>query len=140
MGWRLCFQKAPAVRFFSLNQPKNIERELADFCSSHEFKFALTGFSAAERLAPYARYLQVTAYTNFRPDQIANGLSLKKVPSGANVTLLLPYDEGVFYQTTFVGGQESVSPVQIFLDLKQLGGRGADAAEFLLSEVIKKSW
>jgi len=134
------FKRHQRFDFFSLKESKDIEKELANFCSSHELRYALTGFSAAERLASYARHLQVAAYINSGPEQIANVLGLKKVPSGSNVILLLPYDEGVFYQPAFADGQESVSPIQAFLDLKHLGGRGADAAEFLFSEVIRKTW
>jgi hypothetical protein len=71
---------------------------------------------------------------------IAEKLLLKEVTSGANVTLFVPYDEGVFYGTRQIDGIYIASPVQVYLDLIELKGRGPEAAQAILDEVIKRSW
>ena len=58
--------------------------------------------------------------------------------SGANLELIEPYDEGVFYDVRKVNGLNVVSPVQLYLDLSSRPGRGAEAAEFLLDQVLKR--
>jgi len=60
--------------------------------------------------------------------------------SGAGVMLLGPYDEGVFYGTQVMDDIRIVSPVQIYLDLKSYKGRGEEAAEVLLREIVKPKW
>jgi len=58
-------------------------------------------------------------------ESLANLLNLKAVNGGANVSLLLPYDEGVFYQARSVrrrpeksvDGQAIASGIQLYLDL-----------------------
>ena len=73
-------------------------------------------------------------------DSIAEKLSLKRVSSGANVTLIEPYDDGVFFGAREVAGAPVVSPIQIYLDLAQIKGRGEEAAAAILEEVIKPLW
>ena len=65
---------------------------------------------------------------------------LKEVGSGANVTLLTPYDEGVYYGVSTREGSRIVSPVQLYLDLIGFKGRGEEAANAILEEVIKPLW
>lgn len=60
--------------------------------------------------------------------------------TAANVTLLTPYDDGVFYEATEGDGVRMVSPVQVYLDLIGYRGRGEEAASFLLEQVIERTW
>ncbi len=69
-----------------------------------------------------------------------NALGLKNVSTGPNVTLLEPYDEGVFYKTTYYGQFPVVSPVQLYLDLNGYKGRGEEAAQFLYEQRIEPLW
>ena len=102
--------------------------------------YAFTGFSAAARLAPTVRYQRVMAYVDGDLTPVVTALSLKEVPSGANVTLLSPYDDGVFYGAAEVDGLRIASPVQVYLDLVGYRGRGEEAATFLLEQVIERTW
>jgi hypothetical protein len=71
---------------------------------------------------------------------IAESLQLEEVPSGANLTLIEPYDEGVFYGSQLRDSLPVVSPVQAYLDLMNQAARGEEAAEALLREAIRPSW
>jgi len=62
------------------------------------------------------------------------------VDSGPNVTLMFPYDAGVFYDTRVVQEVDTVLPIQAYLDLIGLKGRGEGAAETLFGQVTQKSW
>lgn len=73
-------------------------------------------------------------------DIVTSRLHLKAVSSGANVSLLTPYDEGVFYGARDCEGIRVVSPVQLYLDLHGFRGRGEEAAKVLLEEVITPQW
>jgi len=61
------------------------------------------------------------------------------VTTGANVSLLIPYDEGVFFENQNTDGAQVVSPVQIYLDLQNYRGRGQEAAQ-AIRKVIEQSW
>ena len=80
------------------------------------------------------------AYVSRDEERIAKVLSLKEVTSGANITLLAPYDEGVLYGTRPIDGVYVASPVQVYLDLFGMKGRGEEAVQALLDEVIRRSW
>jgi len=134
------YRRNTARDFYSLDAPPEIERKLAAACRDRSIQYALTGFSAAARLAPMVRYQRVTAYVSEALGDLVKTLGLKEVPSGANVTLLLPYDDGVFYGATDVNGIRIVSPVQAYLDLIGYRGRGEEAATFLLEQVIQRKW
>jgi hypothetical protein len=102
--------------------------------------YALTSFSGAARLAPVVRYQRVFAYVEEIKEDMAGLIGIKKVKSGSNVTLLAPYDEGVFYGGRKIEGVRIASPVQIYLDVQSFRGRGEEAADQLLKQVIEPQW
>ena len=60
--------------------------------------------------------------------------------SGANIRIISPYDNGVYYGEKYVRGQTVVSAIQCYLDLKNEKARGEEAARALLEQVIKPEW
>jgi hypothetical protein len=141
-GWSevYTYRKNQVRNFYSLQSIPEIEAEIAQVCNAKEIEYALTGFSAAARFAPAVRYNRAMAYVSNMPEDVLVMLNLKEVESGANVMLLGPYDEGVFYGTQVIDNIRIVSSLQIYLDLKGYKGRGEEAAEVLLRDVIKPRW
>jgi hypothetical protein len=137
------YDKNSVHDYYSLKQPADIENELANFCLNNNIKYALTGFSGANRTAPSVRQQRVMAYVSEISESLENALQLKKVNSGANVSLLVPYDDGVFYRSESENNNINirvVSPIQLYLDLKNFKGRGEEAAETIFNQVIKNTW
>jgi len=133
-------RRREARDYYSMDGPAEVESSLASVARRVSSKVALTGFSAAVRLAPFVKYQRAMAYVMGDEEGVAKGLELKKVESGANVTLLIPKDEGVFYGASEIDGVPVASPVQAYLDLVSFRGRGEEAAQFLLEKVIKPKW
>lgn len=131
------YRKNEVRNFYSLKSIPEIESDLAEICKEKGIDYALTGFSGAARFAPAVRYNRVMAYIYNALEDVASLLNLKEVESGANVMFLGPYDEGVFYGSRVIDDIKVVSPLQIYLDLKGFRGRGEEAAEALLRDVIK---
>lgn len=131
------YRKNLARNFYSLKSLTDIEADLARVCREKGIEYALTGFSGAARFAPAVRYSRAMAYVSAIPEVVVSLLNLKEVESGANVMLMEPYDEGVFYGTKMIDDMRIVSPLQVYLDLKSYRGRGEEAAEVLLRDVIK---
>jgi len=134
------YRKNEVRNFYSLKSIPEIETDLAKVCKAKGIEYALTGFSGAARFAPAVRYTRAMAYVYNTREDVASLLNLKEVESGANVTLLGPYDEGVFYGTQMIDDVRIVSPLQVYLDVKGYRGRGEEAAEVLLRDVIKPKW
>ena len=134
------FKRNSPRNYYTLKSVAEIEADLAAICQQQGIPYVLTGFSAAARYAPAVRYQRAMAYVGKEVDEVARLLSLKEVPSGANVTLLTPYDEGVMYGYLLTDGVQLAAPVQVYLDLLNMKGRGEEAAAMLLDEVIRKSW
>lgn len=131
----------PTVRdYYSLAGIGEVESSLGSACQAAGVSWALTSFSAAARLAPQVRYQRATAYVAGVPDEVARRLGLKEVTTGANLRLLEPADEGVFYGIDEVDGLPIVSAVQCYVDLRSEPGRGAEAADTLLKEVLSPRW
>jgi hypothetical protein len=141
-GWSdaYTYRKNQVRNFYSLKSIPEIEADLARVCREKGIEYALTGFSGAARFAPAVRYNRAMGYVFNMPEDMVSMLNLKEVESGANVMLLGPYDEGVFYGTQVIDDIRIVSPLQIYLDLKGYKGRGEEAAEVLLRDVIKPKW
>jgi len=134
------FRKNQLVDCYTLRDVAEAEAGLAEECSKRGWSYALTGFSGAARLVPAVRYQRAMAYVGGPPEELLGPLQLKVVESGANVSLLVPYDEGVFQGARRLDDIDVVSPVQLYLDLRSFRGRGEEAAEQILEEVIKPTW
>ncbi len=138
--------------YYSFDDPRTIERRLAQYCRERNIEYAFTLTSGAALVAPMLRYDTAFAYVAGDRTELAVALGLKPVQSGANVVLLEPYDEGVFYGVRDAGtvdrAQEGVtvpagrvvSDVQLFLDLASYKGRGEEAAGFIMEQNLRPKW
>jgi hypothetical protein len=126
--------------FYTILSISEFEERLGNICVKRNIPYGMTGFSGAARLAPAVRYQRAMAYVQGNLENLTELLGIKPVTSGANVTLLEPYDEGLFYGSQDRDGIRVLSPIQIYLDLKNFRGRGEEAAEALLDQVIGDLW
>jgi hypothetical protein len=134
------FQANETRSFYAMLSVPETEQRLADECTRLGIRYGLALFSGAERVAPFTAYTRASAYLDGRVEEIAEAIGLKTVDSGANVSLLLPYDDGVFLGLREIGGTSVVSDVQLYLDLKSNKGRGEEAADFLYERRIQARW
>jgi hypothetical protein len=134
------YRRSRVLDFYSLKDESTIESELREYCTKKNIRFALTLFSGASRVAPYTRFKRVFAFVESVTEEMQNTLGLKTVTTGPNVTLLEPYDQGVFYGTANYSQMPVVSPIQLYLDLYSYKGRGEEAAQFLYEQVIESIW
>jgi len=130
-------QRNRVLSFYSIMRVPQIEKRLAEFCKTKNIQYALTLFSGANRLAPFTRYSVATSYFSGDVEQLKGELELKEVPSGANLQIVVPYDEGVYYKAQEVDSVRVANPIQIYLDLYNYAGRGREQAEFLREKIIK---
>jgi len=126
--------------YYSLDDVRNIEKKIADYCESNQIRYAFTLTSGASLVAPFLRYKRVFVYLSNSIEKVALALGWKEVPSGPNITILEPYDEGVFYGLQEINGMKVVSDVQLYLDLRGYKERGEEAAQFLLENRLRKQW
>jgi len=134
------FRRNQVRDYYSLKSVAEIESGLAEICNRKALKYALTGFSGAARLSPAVRYQRAIAYVEQDDEDLLSQLGLKRVSSGANLSLLSPYDSGVFYGSRVIDSIRIASPIQIYLDLSGFRGRGEEAANALLDQVIRPTW
>jgi hypothetical protein len=71
---------------------------------------------------------------------LAASVGLKRVETGANVLLLKPYDEGIYFGAVQRFGLRVASPIQLYLDLRSMAGRADEAADELLQREIRPGW
>jgi hypothetical protein len=133
------FSRNQVVDYYALAEVAECEYQLAEACQRQGMRYALTAFSGAARLAPAVRYQRAVVYVDGDLDSLTNSLGWKPVTSGSNVSILVPYDEGVFFENREVGGTQLAAPIQIFLDLQNYRGRGQEAAQ-AIRKVIEQSW
>ncbi len=134
------FRRNTQRTFYSLDTVADVELRIASTCRDQNWRYALAGFSAGARWAPAVRYRQVMAFVEEPMDDLVTALDLKRVESGANVVLMEPYDEGVFYGSTAVEGACVTSAIQTYLDLVNFRGRGEEAATAVLQRILRPRW
>ncbi|MEJ2247801.1 MAG: type IV toxin-antitoxin system AbiEi family antitoxin, partial [Acidobacteriota bacterium] len=104
-----------------------MESSLTDRLSNKGLSYALTAFSASARFTSFRNITHSYIYIDRDMDRAPELLELK--PSDpSNITLMIPYDEGVFFGMREVEEVNVVSPVQAYLDLAALGNDGEEAA------------
>ena len=130
-------ERNEVLNLYSIMQVSQIEKQLVEFCKTKKIQYALTLFSGANRLAPFTRYNVATTYFSGDLEELKRDLELKEVPSGANLQIRVPYDEGVYYKAREVDSVRVANPMQIYLDLYNYAGRGREQAEFLRERIIK---
>ncbi len=127
--------------YYSIEDIKTLERKLPGILSGNDIKYAFSLTSGASFVAPHLRYRRSFVYIESgKINEAAELLKLKRVTSGANVILMEPYDEGVFYGLQDIRGAKVVSVIQLYLDLRNFKERGEEAAEFILQQRIKNRW
>ena len=120
-----------AHTFFTLTPLADTKRQMADFARQQKRPFALTGAAGAWRVAPMTKYVRTQVYWEGDPTELAEGVGLKPADTGANVHILVPRDEGVFFHLEEIDGIPIVAPLQLYLDLQRDPARGEEAAEHL---------
>ncbi|MCF8069103.1 MAG: hypothetical protein K9L30_11000 [Desulfobacterales bacterium] len=127
------------LEFNTLKSARKIEQDLTDYCRVRKINYALTGFSGMAAADPSFHHMSAMMFMDEIPDDINIALSLKKVERGGTLTLLIPYDDGIYYGTQSYDGLNVVAPLQLYLDLKDLEGPGKVAAETIYKRIID-SW
>jgi hypothetical protein len=134
------YKKNPVFSFYSGLSEDQLEASIKGECEKRKYRYGLALFSGARKVAPFVRFMRFFSYIDGDIDTIARALQMKKVETGANVTLLQPYDEGIFYGLQGINGINVVSDIQLYLDLKSYKGRGEEAAQAILEQRIKTRW
>ena len=129
------------VEFYTSRSLEQAQKDLLGLYPQLGKQFALCGLSAAWQYAPMVPPVRLTMFVSWDARETASQSSLKEVPSGGNVVLIRPRDEGVYYPAPHRLPQfPIVGPVQTYLDCMRAGSRGEEAAEAVLEQVIRRWW
>jgi hypothetical protein len=146
-AWSAVYRFNRHVRrgYFTLLSGSGLIEALADFAKNNVERIALAAFSAADYQAPSVRQAKTWLYLSEALEaEFRSRLEAKPVDSGENLVVLFPSDEGIFFglDTDSAGkkGFPCTNAVQTYLDLSHAGGRGAEAADAILSRCLKPAW
>jgi hypothetical protein len=129
-------------QLFAISRPSETETRLAEWCRTNKITYALTQLAAAWRYSPMVRYDKSVVYIDRKVESGTNLKALlghmdaREVDTGANCTLWITDDRAVFTDAREFNGMKVVSPLQLYLDLKVLAGRGEDAAQEILEREL----
>jgi hypothetical protein len=94
-------------------------------------RHAFTGLPAAWMYNRFAQFRLCSVYVDEVTDELVERLGLRRNERGANVQLLEPDDDGVFYGASAIDGVRCVGPAQTYLDLQHMPERSTEAADDL---------
>ncbi len=134
------YKKNIINNYYSPQDIKTIENNISSYLNPKRDNYAFTLTSGASLAAPFLRYNRAFIYFQGSSEKLAKDLGFKKVTSGPNISIIQPYDEGVFYSLQKIEGKKVVSDIQLYLDLTGYKERGEEAAKFLLDQRIRKKW
>lgn len=135
------FDRHRRVGYFTLLKPQELQRRL-ERLNEAEGEVDYAAFSAADFQSPSVRQNKTWLYVSDEAlDEFVEVTEAKRVDSGENLVVLIPDDAGVFYMGDHKEGRLGcTNPVQTWLDLMHVGGRGEEAAEAVLNQCLKPVW
>lgn len=131
--------------FYMRGDLEAIEKNVAAWFSDANIEHALSHFSAAWRLAPEVRYSVATFLVSaeaIRDDSLAQfreQCGARTVDSGANLMLQIPDDESHFNGRS-ADPIQMTSPLQTYLDLMAMQGRGEEAAQAVYDKFLEAAF
>lgn len=103
-----------------------------------------SAYSAADLMAPYVQqrtqWLSAAARHESSIREALIKAGGREVESGENLCLMLSLDPGFSFRPSLIQGRRCCHPVQTCWDLYKLGGRAAEAADFLVAEYLMPKW
>ena len=143
-AWTRDYPGSPSQRqFYMRGDTEEVEGRLADWCEKSNIEYALARFSAAWRHASEVRYSVASMYVGSKAlsarwlESLRVDCGAKEVESGANLVLLTPY-KSVFVRRPSAP-EQTTSPLQTYLDLQSMAGRGSEAAEAVFDKYLRKA-
>lgn len=127
--------KSNDVRSFL--DPRGLDNVVRNLNQS-QFRYAVTGSLAANRIAPIAPARLALVYVD-DPDAAAAALKLRPAEAGINVMLLTPFDSVVFERTRSDEKFVHVAPSQMAVDLLTGPGRAPSEGEAILEWLDRSS-
>jgi hypothetical protein len=124
-------------RYYSPLSTSEFEKRLGVAGQLRGFRYALTMFSGASKVEGFTRYNFVAFYYSGSAEEMVSDLNLKGTQSGANVWVMTPLDEGVYYGVQQVRDLAIASDVQLYLDLADFKGRGEEQAAAIRDQRLK---
>lgn len=142
--WSKAYQpQATPLQIFCMYKAPQSEKSIAQWCEKNDIPYALTQLAAAWRYSPMVRYERSVIYidkaiaVSGKLSDLLNCIEAKEVDTGANCTLWLTDDSAVFVGAKRYDGVNVVSPIQLYLDLKSLPGRGEEAADEIYEKELR---
>jgi hypothetical protein len=131
-------------QFYMRGDTQEVENIITNWCEQSRIDYALAQLSAAWRLAPELRYSVASLYMSseaFQPpllESLRVDCGAKEVESGANLVLMMPFDQSVFVRR-LQAPEQTTSALQTYLDLQSLAGRGSEAAEAIYEKYLREA-
>lgn len=123
------------IECYSLYSIPQIEQKINEIRYKKGIECVLTGFSGAVRYTPTVRYNKIHVYVPLQDlQETINFLECKKVTSGSNISMIVPYDSCILTDTRNIKNSIVASPVQVCLELLGLKSRGEEAANAILDK------
>ena len=139
-AWRDAYEySVNAIRAYHApaRTPQQLIQRISEAARQMPGRYALTLHAGASLVAPFVRFTDVHLYTEGPIDTWIEALALREVEFGGNLSLIEPYDAGVFYRAHEADGTVVVGDVQLYLDLYHYPARGREQADFLRERRLK---
>lgn len=132
------FKKNRIFSYFSFTRTfDEFLAALRKLSGDRKFDYALTLHSGAALIAPFVRFRDVHFYIEGEPEAWVKKLNLRPVESGGTIHLVIPYDEGVFYNRQLVDNVSVTCNTQLYIDLINYPARGKEQADFLREKKMR---
>lgn len=138
-AWRdaYTYHVNPLAGFVSpVGETRRMMEGLARAAGTLGITYAFTLHAGVSLIGPHTRVPTVQCYVGADPEPLVRALGLQPVEGEGTVSLMIPYDQGVFYAPVEKGGFRVVSLPQLYVDLYHHTRRGREQAAKLRRDAI----
>jgi hypothetical protein len=122
--------------YLSVKSQMKAMEQINDTANRYKIKYAFTLFAASAIWIPFVRNPSVHLYISDDSEKLVNSLNLKAVPTGGNISLVTPYDIGVFNPIEKRKKNFTVGMIQLYLDLVNYPTRGKEQAKLIRDTIL----
>ncbi len=127
------------LEFLAPERPQYLLKKISNILQKETYAFTL--FSATEIVAPYVAPNKLHLYISKGAEQKVSKLFGKNgiIPAEEGNIVCYVVDESHFYGSKEIRGVKVISFPQLYVDLISYGGRGEEAAEYVLKLIEGKN-
>lgn len=139
-GYSYSIREFPNLQFIAAERPQYVMKKIINIAMKEKLEYAFTLFSATDFINPYVLasdvYMYISEKDAKRWEERFSEINILPTGKNGNVICILK-DDDFFNRVIKINEAYTVSLYQLYADLLSWGGRGEEAAGYIMDIIVK---